>query len=374
MQRLITAIYLGMECQTTHPIFHSHPELKQQWVSLIPKATPVARLESFGPEVGLNNLYVKREDLTAPGYGGNKVRNLEFLLGRAQFFGCSRVAMVAPLGSNFVAAAASQSARIGMRSEFFHFTPTQNKQIHQHAKFTRSTGADLHIHDGAILPGILRSSLGLGLRISQNLMTKQKTFRLPMGGSDVIGSLGHVNAALELAMQIRKGELPAIDHLIVGVGTCGTMAGLLVGLRLANLNTKVIGVRCVDKIICNEVRIAALANQLAKKFRVGFSFAASEINLRDYTAFDEARDSLAIHYAKPLAQAEDLILQMQELEQITLDTTYTTKVIHFLKSWIKTDPFQTRRKNILYWHTFSPTAMNFAPASQIPIGHSQYAF
>jgi 1-aminocyclopropane-1-carboxylate deaminase/D-cysteine desulfhydrase-like pyridoxal-dependent ACC family enzyme len=138
MQRFITAINLGMEGQTSHPIFQSYPELKQQWVSLIPQATPVARLESFGPEVGHGNLYVKREDLTAPGYGGNKVRNLEFLLGRARSFGCSRVAMVAPLGSNFVAAAASQSARIGMRSEFFHFTPTQNTQIHQHACERRS--------------------------------------------------------------------------------------------------------------------------------------------------------------------------------------------------------------------------------------------
>jgi 1-aminocyclopropane-1-carboxylate deaminase/D-cysteine desulfhydrase-like pyridoxal-dependent ACC family enzyme len=270
-----------MRDSIAHPIFNTYPELQQQWVPLITQATPVSRLRDFGQAIGHNHLYVKREDLTAAGYGGNKVRNLEFLLGRAQFHGCNRIAMVAPLGSNFVAAAASQATKIGMTSEFFQFVPTQNKQIHLHARFTQSTGANVHINEGPLLPAILKSSLGLGLRMGQNLATNEKTFRLPMGGSDVLGALGHVNAALELAMQIRRGEIPHVDHLLVGVGTCGTMAGLLVGLRMADLNTKVIGVRCVDKIICNEYQIAALANQLTKKLRLNFKIAVSEICLKN---------------------------------------------------------------------------------------------
>ncbi len=349
----------------SHPIFNSHPSLKQQWITLIDQPTPVARLESLGSEIGHANLFVKREDLTALGYGGNKVRNLEFLLGRARHLGYSRVAMVAPMGSNFVAAAASQAARIGMNSEFFHFVPAQNRQIQQHARFTQSTGAHLHINGGAIVPAIVKSSLGLSLRLSQNFRTLEKTFHLPMGGSDPIGSLGHVNAALELAMQIRQGDIPPIDHLVVGVGTCGTMAGLLVGLRMANLPINLIGVRCVDRILCNEKRIARLANQIAKSLRLNFSFSSSEINLRDCTAYDGAGGPSAVHYGKQLPQAEDLISQMQKTEQITLDTTYTTKVVHYLTNWIKNEPFQTRRKNILYWHTFSPTAMTFMEASPL---------
>lgn len=352
------------------PIFKTHPGLQPQWVPLIPQATPVSRLAKFGQDVGHSHLYVKREDLTAPGYGGNKVRNLEFLLGRAQALGCKRVAMVAPLGSNFVAAAASQATRIGMKSEFFHFVPTRNKQINRHARFTQSVGASLHTMDGAILPAILKSSLGLSLRMGQNFLSSDKTFRLPIGGSDVLGVLGHVNAALELAMQIRRGEIPPIDQLVLGVGTCGTMAGLLVGLRLAGLNTKVIGVRCVDRIICNEYKIAALANQVTKKLRLNFKFRASEIDLRNYCTYDELESVASVHYARPLPHADALISQMFNLEGLTLDTTYTTKVIHFLKNWIQKDAFQTHKKNILYWHTFSPTAMNFA--EDLQVGSLQY--
>lgn len=327
----------------THPLFHSHPELQRAWVSLIPQPTPVARLERLGRELGHANLFVKREDLTAPGYGGNKVRNLEFLLGLARAKGFEKVAMVAPLGSNFVAAAASQSARIGMRAEFFHFVPTQNDQLRRHFEYTRATGAALHVRRGRVVPAILKSSIDLGARLMAN-----ETLRLPMGGSDEIGSLGHVNAALELALQIRDGELPEIDFLVVGAGTCGTVAGLLVGLRMAGLKTKVIGVRCVDRIVCNETRIASLANRLAKKLELGFRFRSSDVDLVHASSS---------HYARPLENSKELIAQVESLEQIVLDTTYTTKVIDFLKAWLKSDPFGTRKKNILYWHTFSPVAM-----------------
>lgn len=324
----------------------------------MPEATPVGRLMELGEDIGHANLFIKREDQTAPGYGGNKVRNLEFLLGRARSLGFRHVSMVAPLGSNFVAAAASQAARVGMSSEFFHFVPTVNDQLQKHAQFTQSVGARLHIREGAVLPAIVNSSLGLGLRIGRNFVESEKTYRLPMGGSDVLGALGHVNAGLEVAAQIRSGEIPKMDHLVVGVGTCGTMAGLLVGLRMAGLTTKVVGVRCVDKIVCNEYRIAALANQLTKKLRLNFRFKSSDICLKDYNLYDEPERASVFNYARPLVHAQELISRVFELEHITLDTTYTSKVIHFLKNWVKKDPFQTCKKKILYWHTFSPTAMN----------------
>lgn len=352
-----------MRTLATQPIFNMYPELKNEWISLMPQATPVGRLKGLGEAMNHPHLYVKREDQTAPGYGGNKVRNLEFLLGRAQFLGFRRVAMVAPLGSNFVAAAASQASRIGMNSEFFHFVPTLNEQIQKHAEFTETVGAHLHIRYGTRLTSIIKSSFGLGLRLGQNFMTDEKMFRLPVGGSDARGALGHVNAGLEFASQIHSGEIPMIDHLVVGVGTCGTMAGLLVGLRMSGLSTKVIGVRCVDKIVCNEYRIAALANQLAKKLRLNFRFKTSDICLRDYSLYDEPESISKFNYARALEHADALIAEMHNLENITLDTTYTTKVIHFLKNWVKRDPFQTHKKKILYWHTFSPTAMKLLPES-----------
>lgn len=60
------------------------PELAQQWISLIDNVTPAYQLNHFPNLFNHSRLYIKREDLTSELYGGNKVRNLEFLLGQAK--------------------------------------------------------------------------------------------------------------------------------------------------------------------------------------------------------------------------------------------------------------------------------------------------
>src|SRR5919199_4114314 len=71
---------------------------------------------------------------------------------------------------------------------------------------------------------------------------RPRTHWVPAGGSSPLGALGHVNAALELAEQVRRGHRPAPARLVVPFGTGGTAAGLALGLALAGLEATVVAV------------------------------------------------------------------------------------------------------------------------------------
>jgi D-cysteine desulfhydrase len=314
--------------------------LGHRWVSLINEPTPVLSVPGIKKYFG-QEIFVKREDLTAPGYGGNKVRNLEFLLGDALSQDASRVVTAAPLGSNFTAALSAQAKRIGMNVDIFHFVPQINLQITKHADFTREQGANMKIFRGASYPSAMKAFL---LMQSQRF---EKSYLIAPGGSSAVGVIGHISAALELAEQVERNEIPEPDYLIVGVGTCGTIAGLIAGIKLAGLRTKIIGVRCVDRIVCNKFQIRSLANQSLKKLGLSLRIKLSDIDLRDNAG--------SINYGVAHGEAATLMQTVHEASEITLDTTYTSKVMLFVRNFIATHSVSS--KNILYWHTFSPAAM-----------------
>lgn len=327
-------------------LFQSAPHLPTAgigWLPLVTGPTPAHLLPGARELVDHARVYVKREDATDSLYGGNKVRNLEFLLGTAVAQGARRVVTVAPLGSNFVAAMAAQTSRIGMPSDVFHFVPSRSEQMERHARFTARQGTRLHTLAGGRYAGLAKAQL---CAVAERLLHPE-TRLLPAGGSNAVGTLGHVNAMLELSRQIRSGELPEPDLLVVGVGTCGTMAGLLAGVRLASLKTHVIGVRCVDPIVCNPPHIAALANSTLRLLRSRRRLRVSEVDLRD-----EASDT---PYGEPLPYARALIDETRRLAGLELDTTYTTKVFAHLRALGQSGALEGRE--VLYWHTFSSAAM-----------------
>ncbi len=316
------------------------------FVNLIPGATPVHSLPLLGEWIGHRQLFVKREDQTATGYGGNKVRNLEFLLGAAIKSQAKKVITVAPRGSNFVAALSAQAAKVNLPVEVFQFNPAGSAQIDAQDAFSRELGIKVREFGPGKYLGAIRG--GISVRILRN------AYVISPGGSSAIGVLGPINAIFELNQQIHNGEIPAPDVIVVGAGTCGTLAGLIAGAKLSGLRSQVIGVRCVDKIVCNRLRVAYLANQafhlLGSKMRV----CSNDVDLRDLRQ---------ISYGEPLQDSDSLINTVKELSGITLDTTYTSKVFSYLRS--QTFGGKLDGKRILFWNTFSPAALQSAPLSSL---------
>ena len=70
----------------TPVLFETYPKLKGKipWISLGNFPTPVEKLNKLGKKIGVENFYIKRDDLSSNIYGGNKIRKLEFLLAEAK--------------------------------------------------------------------------------------------------------------------------------------------------------------------------------------------------------------------------------------------------------------------------------------------------
>ena len=72
-----------------------------------------------------------------------------------------------------------------------------------------------------------------------------RPYIVPWGGTSSVGAIGYVNAAFELKDQIDAGEMPEPDLLYVAMGTMGTAAGLMLGLKATGLKTRLVAVPAV---------------------------------------------------------------------------------------------------------------------------------
>ncbi len=198
--------------------------------------TPVEPIPAqFSLAVAGRELWVKRDDRTHAVYGGNKVRKLEWLLAGARACGAKRLVTLGAAGSHHVLATTYFGRREGFDVEAVLVPQPRTA----------------HAVD------VLRASLGLGLRafpvrswgaapwaVARRMTTGARF--ISVGGSSVLGSMGYVAAAHELAEQIRAGDAPKPDVVVVALGSGGTAAGLAAGLAYEGLATRVVGV-CVSE-------------------------------------------------------------------------------------------------------------------------------
>jgi len=83
--------------------------------SLITSITPLDHLSRISKALDID-LYIKRDDLTGLGFGGNKIRQLEFYLGAAQANKADTVLVTGAVQSNFTRATAAAAAKLGQCS------------------------------------------------------------------------------------------------------------------------------------------------------------------------------------------------------------------------------------------------------------------
>ena len=77
--------------------------------------TPVEPMPKLARLLGVQSLFVKRDDVSGGAYGGNKVRKLEFLLGQALAESRRAVITFGAVGSNHVRATAVYGAQLGLQ-------------------------------------------------------------------------------------------------------------------------------------------------------------------------------------------------------------------------------------------------------------------
>jgi D-cysteine desulfhydrase len=306
--------------------------------------TPVTQ-HQIALKSGAHAIAVKHDDKTNSIYGGNKIRKLEYILRRASDRGAGRVATFGAVGSNHALATAIHAKELGMGCTCFLAHQTRNPNIPKTLDLHLELGTEIVKWGGSV------DRLALYRRYLQG----RKTWVIPLGGTCWLGAVGFVNAGLELAAQIEAGDLATPDRIYIANGTMGSVAGLAVGLGLANIPSEIHAIRVADnRFVRREVLERLMTKTVTILNRMDPSISIdtqrrSRIVWRD--------DFYAGGYAAVDAATASAVQFAEENLGLRLDTTYTGKAMAALLSDLESIKSGTSN---LFWNTYNSRPISSA--------------
>ena len=270
-------------------------------VSLGVFPTPVHRLENISRLLG-TNVFIKRDDLTGLGLGGNKTRKLEYLLADAKQKGAEIVFTTGGAQSNHAMLTAAAAGKLGMKAILVlkkrGVTERKGNQLLEHLM-----GTEVRFVDTDDYADIYEEMDRIGQALGKPY------YKIPCGGSNALGALGYVACARE----IRDQGLSA-DHLICAEGSGGTVAGLALGAKLFLPGTKVYGMM-VDTEPFDQITLR-LMREAAALLEADVKIGSEDFILRDMCGPG---------YALASEEGNAAVALMARQEGIFLDPVYTGK-------------------------------------------------
>ena len=283
-------------------------------IELAALPTPLEAAPRLAAHLGLAQLLVKRDDRTGLALGGNKARKLEYVFAEILERQCDVVVTVGGAQSNHAAMTAAAARKLGLDAKLVLGGPNF-ADLAGNALLDVLLGAEIRYmvdddDNDAMAAEMDRWVLELRRE-------GRRPYALPIGGSTGAGALGYVRAVRELAVQLGPRAAGPVQ-VVTAVGSCGTLAGLLLGARLFLPGARVIGIsvsRPPDAIARRTVEIAAESARL-----LGLDCVLSEADVECYGDTFES-------YGVVTAAGKEAILASARLEGLLLDPTYTGKAM-----------------------------------------------
>jgi L-cysteate sulfo-lyase len=302
--------------------------------------TPLERLDRLSEYLGGPTLWVKRDDCTGLGTGGNKTRKLEFLMADALAKGADTLLTQGAVQSNHCRQSAAAAAKLGMKCVLLF-----EKRLSDPDDAYKTSG-------NVLLDQIFGASLleyETGTDMNKALETVARKVRaeggrpyvIPGGGSNEIGALGYVNCALELVAQANDQGLK-IDHLVHATGSAGTQAGLVVGLKAMNAQIPVLGIGVNAAKEIQEERVYSLAVKTAE-----YIGAPGCVERADIIA---NCDYVGEGYGVPTPGMVEAVHTAARLEGLLFDPVYSGKGLDGLCDLIRSGHFQ-KDETVVFLHT-----------------------
>jgi L-cysteate sulfo-lyase len=303
--------------------------------------TPLEPMRRLSEALGGPNLWIKRDDCTGLSSGGNKTRKLEFLMADALQNNADTIITPGATQSNHARQTTAIAAKMGMECHVLLENPTGYDD-------------DAYVYGGNVLLDQLHGStickcpFGTDMNAAIEALAQQlrddgkNPYTIPVGGSNEIGALGYVNAALELTAQANDRSL-RIDHLVHATGSSGTQAGLLVGMEGMNSGLPVYGVNVGRSSQEQEEMVFDLAQRTAAHMGLN-----SDIVKRDKVVANG--DYFGDGYGLPTPAMVEAVKMMAQYEGILLDPVYSGKGFSGLIDLIRKGHFR-KGENVVFLHT-----------------------
>ena len=309
-------------------------------VSLAHLPTPLEYLPRLSKHLGGPDIYVKRDDCTGLGTGGNKTRKLEFLVADAIEKKADVIITQGAVQSNHARQTAAAACKVGMECELiFEKRVEDADDAYKHSGnvlLDRIFGANIsEVDKGSDMNAAMEA-------LAEELRGKGKTpYIVPGGGSNVIGALGYIDCALEFMSQANRDGL-VIDHVVHATGSAGTQAGLIVGLKATSSNIPLLGIGVNAPKDAQEEKVWKLAVETAD-----YVGAPGCVQREDIVA---NCDYVGDGYGVPTESMNDAVMLLARLEGLLFDPVYSGKGLAGMIDLITTGYF-SGAKSIVFIHT-----------------------
>jgi len=329
------------------PLFRVFPQLRSRLARhpFIDAPTPAEPLRLPGlPEA---KVFVKRDDRSCALYGGNKPRKLEFLIGRALERGSRRLVTSGAIGTHHGLATTILGRAVGLKTSLVLVPQPETEEVRRSLELDEEFGAEV-----VRAAGVKTAALQTVRVLARSQLLGEKPHLVWPGGSTPAGNLGFVSAGLELAEQVREGHLPEPAEIWLAVGSGGTAAGLVVGLKLAKLRTRVRGVAVSDVLPPSAASLLRAARATLALLRRH----APEAPALDISAADFPLDwsELGAGYGAATT-ASTAAQQLASEAGLELDATYTAKCFAALLAEARRGAFSSQP--VLFWNTYAGSSI-----------------
>jgi D-cysteine desulfhydrase len=331
-------------------LFELFPALQKQvpWVSLGTLPTRVDGAQKLLSGVGLpGELWLKRDDLSSPIYGGNKLRLLEHLLGEARARGFSRVYSSGAVGSNFAVATALHAPRAGLEPGAICFPEPLTPEGEQSHRVVCARARVVPIAHWSLLPVAAERARR---RDEQEGQRAQVLSQVSLSAESLFG---YVAAGLELAQQIAHQQCPAPSRIVLPIGSAASSAGILAGLSLGRkmgLNGAVVleAVRIAAWPLSRRARVVSLAVKALARLAALTGDASLQLGPRELLPITVVTEQLGRGYPYPTPAGSAAQAAFASAGFAILDGTYSAKAAAHLLATAGQD-----RGPVLFWCTKS---------------------
>jgi len=308
--------------------------------------TPLEPMERLSAELGGPRLFVKRDDCTGLGLGGNKTRKLEFLMAEALAAGADSVITAGGVQSNHVRQTAAAAAKLGLDA---HLVLTRNVPQTEdgydrtgNILLDRLLGAEIQILPAGSDRAAAMDARAAGLRAAGG-----RPYTVPLGGSNATGALGYAACARELLIQA-EALCGGFDAIVLACSSGGSQAGLIAGLESLGHPARVIGI----EVEGDRDSVAAAVREVAAATaeRLGLDQGAIRARIEVVAGYG------APGYGLPNPQMRRAVELTARREGLLLDPVYSGKAMAGLIGLIAEGRFESDER-VVFLHSGGTPAL-----------------
>ncbi|WP_426614139.1 D-cysteine desulfhydrase family protein [Bradyrhizobium sp. McL0616] len=316
--------------------------------------TPLEPMKRLTAHLGGPRLWVKRDDATGLGFGGNKLRKLDYVLHDAVSKGADTIVSGGVVQSNSQRQVAAVAAKLGLACHLAVYhgrlaPPTPEYESSGNAFLNRLFGARLHD-----VPWTGDRNAAIRTLVDDLRASGRRPYFVPYGVSNALGAVAYATTIAEIEQQAAlSGFAPAA--IVHCTGSAGTQAGLVVGAAVAMPGTRIVGIDIDAEPARVRSDVVALARQAADLLGADFDEALVEV----------VAGHAGPAYGVPHEATIEAIRLAGKSEALVLDPVYSGKGLAGLIAMIRQGRWRSD-EDVVFLHTGGAPAL-FAYQSALGI-------